>query len=103
MWRCEMVSKLLWLIIAAECAVAVVFGLRLWLRHNSSSPPQTQAQVQHPASAAVLAGEALVFVTRGGRWYHRGNCGDVRQSRIPVKLGQVRTYCRPCAKCRPPQ
>jgi hypothetical protein len=97
-----MLSKLIWLAIAVECAVVVVFGICLWLRRSPSNLPQAQALAPCPAPAAAHTGEALVFVMRAGRWYHRGNCGDVRQSRIPVKLGQVRMYWRLCGKCRPP-
>lgn len=94
-------KKLVWAALGVECAVAIAFGICLWLRHSRSSPPQAQVAAAYHASLAPDVSDTLVFVTRGGLWYHRATCPDVRQSRIPVKLSQVSQYCRPCAKCKP--
>jgi len=97
MWR-----KLMWAALGAECAVAVAFGGRLWLQHSRPVPAQAQSLVQSDVTHAGEAGDALVFVTRTGLWYHRATCREVRQSRIPIKLSQISQYRRPCAVCRPP-
>ena len=91
-------------IILAVVAIiyVVVAAAGIYLGHRDSRPqPTTQPCVSSIAGPADTTGDTLVFVTNNGMWYHRVGCRELQQSRIPVKLSQVRQYCRPCTKCRP--
>ena len=94
-----MKKKLFWPVVAIVYAAVMALGIYLGHRDSHAKPaPQAQPVVN---SAAADTGETLVFVTKTGMWYHRGTCRELQDSRIPVKLAQVRQYCRPCPKCRP--
>jgi hypothetical protein len=91
--------KIILTIVAIIYIAVAAVGIYLGHREN-----QTQTTTQPYVSS--IAGPAdtddtLVFVTKSGMWYHRGACRELLHSRIPVKLSQVRQYCRPCTKCRP--
>jgi hypothetical protein len=90
-------------IILAVVAIiyVIVAAVGIYLGHRDGQPqPTTQPCVSSIAGPADT-GDTLVFVTRDGLWYHRAGCRELQQSRIPVKLSQVRQYCRPCPRCRP--
>ncbi|MFC1603837.1 hypothetical protein ACFL5F_02310 [Planctomycetota bacterium] len=90
-------------IILAAVAITYVFvaALGIYLGHRKSRPqPTTQLCVSSIAEPANTD-DTLVFVARGGLWYHRGYCRELQKSGIPAKLSQVRQYCRPCTRCRP--
>ena len=94
-------KKLFWSVIAIAYAAAMALGIYLGHRDGQAQPaPQAQPV---KVSAAADTGDTLVFVTKSGLWYHRGTCRELQASRIPVKLSQVRSHCRPCPKCRPQQ
>lgn len=44
-----------------------------------------------------------VYVTRTGSKYHRGHCGYLRKSRMPMKLKDAKLMYGPCTRCRPPR
>jgi hypothetical protein len=94
-----MQKKLFWPVVAIVYAVVMALGIYLGHRDSQAKPAPQAYPVN--STAAADTDETLVFVTRTGTWYHRGTCRDLQTSRIPVKLGQVRPYCRPCPKCRP--
>lgn len=43
----------------------------------------------------------VVYITRTGQKYHRGNCRYLRKSRIPVYLDYARVGYEPCKVCKP--
>ena len=47
--------------------------------------------------------DPIVYATRTGECYHRGSCGYLRKSKIPMKLSQAKKRYRPCSKCSPPR
>ena len=55
------------------------------------------------ASSKTNRNDPIVYVTRTGKCYHRGSCGYLRKSKIPMKLSEARKRYRPCSRCRPPQ
>ena len=88
-----------------------LMGIENWelrIRHSTffilnspSASPQAQVPTRYHASLAPDMSNTLVFVTRGGLWYHRATCRDARQPRIPMRLSHAGQYYRPCAVCRP--
>ncbi|MHC4325967.1 MAG: hypothetical protein ACYSUX_16980 [Planctomycetota bacterium] len=91
--------KIILTIVAAIYVFVAALGI--YLGHRKSRP-----RLATQPCAASIAGKAdtddtLVFVARGGMWYHRGYCRELRKSGVPAKLSQVRQYCRPCTRCRP--
>ena len=94
--------KVILAVVAIIYVVAAAVGIYLGHR-DSRTQPTAQPCVSSIAGPAETADDALVFVTRGGLWYHRGGCRELQKSGIPAKLSQVRQYCRPCTKCRPQQ
>jgi hypothetical protein len=92
--------KIILTIAAVIYVIVAAIGLYLGRRDGR---PQTTTQpcVSSIAGAAEAAIESTVFVTNKGMWYHRAGCRELQNSRIPVKLSDVRQYCRPCTTCRP--
>ncbi len=90
------------IILTVVAAIYVfVAALGIYLGHRDSWPlPTTQPQVSSIAGPADND-DTLVFVARGGLWYHRNYCRELQRSGIPAKLSRVRQYCRPCIKCKP--
>ena len=79
----------------------LVAAVGIYLGHQKNSPqPIIQASIAGTADSTDNS-DTIVFVTRDGLWYHRAACRELRESRIPVKLGVAREYCRPFTKCRP--
>ncbi|MFW9874929.1 MAG: thermonuclease family protein [Candidatus Thorarchaeota archaeon] len=46
--------------------------------------------------------QIIVYITRTGRKYHRGNCRYLRRSKIPITLEEAKKRYGPCSVCRPP-
>jgi hypothetical protein len=46
--------------------------------------------------------DTVVYVTRTGEKYHLASCSYLRQSSIPIKLGDAVKRYDPCSRCRPP-
>jgi len=66
-------------------------------------PVLRYAQSAKDAAAATESRTGKVYVTLGGRTYHKGDCAYVRTSSIPVKLTDARRRYRPCPRCLPPK
>jgi hypothetical protein len=51
----------------------------------------------------AASADTVVYITRTGAKYHRGNCSYLRQSKIETTLGSAvsRGY-DPCSRCGPP-
>lgn len=66
------------------------------LEQGLESTQQKQKQEQ-PASQSVT-----VYITKSGSKYHRGSCGYLRKSKIPISKDDAidRGY-GPCSRCRP--
>lgn len=79
----------------------VVAAVGIYLGHRKSRTQPTAQPCVSSIAGTADTDDTLVFVTRSGMWYHRGVCRELQQSKIPVKLSQVRQYCRPCTKYRP--
>jgi len=98
----EMMRRKIILTIVAAIYVFMA-ALGIYLGHRKNRPqPIAQPQVASITGSKDME-DTQVFVERGGLWYHRGYCRELQKSGIPVKLSQVRDYCRPCPKCRPQQ
>lgn len=44
-----------------------------------------------------------VYVTRTGSKYHRGSCGYLRSSKIPISLAEAKARYGACSRCSPPR
>ena len=56
-----------------------------------------------PAFAAADSGSTTVYITKSGECYHTGTCGYLKNSCIPISLGDaVAAGYRPCSRCHPP-
>ena len=56
--------------------------------------------------AAPLAADpqTIVYITRTGSKYHRGSCGSLSKSKIPITLKEAKELgYGPCGRCHPPQ
>ena len=106
--REKMRNKLIWPAVAITCAFIVATGIYLGLR-DSQPQPTTQPYYRSPSSDNTSPApepdknDLIVYVTRTGECYHRGSCGYLRSSKIPMKLSEARRRYRPCSRCRPPQ
>jgi endonuclease G len=51
----------------------------------------------------AASADTIVYITKTGAKYHRGNCSYLRQSKIETTLGSAasRGY-DPCSRCKPP-
>jgi phosphatidylserine/phosphatidylglycerophosphate/cardiolipin synthase-like enzyme len=64
-----------------------------------SEPPAVEPRRQGPEPD-----DPIVYVTKGGRKYHRETCPYLRKSRIPMKLSEAkRAGYEPCSRCKPPE
>jgi energy-converting hydrogenase Eha subunit F len=79
----------------------VVAAVGMYLGHRKERPQLMTKPYVSSIAGSADTDDTLVFVERGGLWYHRGYCRELQKSGIPAKLSQVRGYCRPCTKCRP--
>ena len=84
-------------------------GIVKWQFTKSSNPVMiVSAAGSGNSSAAVAAtggsgSRSRVYVTNTGECYHRGDCGYVASSRIPISLQNAQSQgYRPCSACRPP-
>ena len=47
--------------------------------------------------------DTVVYITKSGKMYHRGNCPTLRQSKIETTLdAAVKQGLSPCSRCNPP-
>ena len=44
----------------------------------------------------------MVYVTKTGKKYHRGNCSSLSKSKIEIPLKEAREKYEPCKRCNPP-
>lgn len=44
----------------------------------------------------------VVYVTKTGKKYHRGNCSSLSKSKIEIPLKEAREEYEPCKRCNPP-
>ncbi len=101
-----------WMVVAIVCAVIVSTGVYCGLRQNRPSLPRAFNALQtSPAVIDQSTGqpgapdrkESTVYATRTGTKYHRGHCGYLRSSRIPMPLSEAKKRYGPCGRCRPPR
>ncbi len=101
-------NKIIWPAVAIICALIVATGVYLGLQ-DSQSQPTIQGSLENTSSNyansknTALTSSTTVYVTRTGECYHRGNCGYLRKSKIPMNLSQAKKRYRPCSKCSPPR
>lgn len=105
-------DKFTWPLVAITCAIIVAFGVYIGLKGNQPQPTfQTHTETSSanynisPSKIATKTNERdpIVYVTRTGECYHRGSCGYLRRSKIPMKLSEAQMGYRPCSRCNPPQ
>lgn len=53
--------------------------------------------------ASKDSGSIIIFITKSGNKYHRGDCIYLRESKIPKKLKNIVKKCSPCNRCNPLQ
>lgn len=68
----------------------------------TDSIDEQPARTDPPASTDQTA-SVIVYITRTGECYHRGNCSYLRQSKIPKDLEYAKKRYRACSRCRPPK
>jgi len=76
-------------IVAATILATVLFA--------TSAVGLANPQIRFPKNK-----EAIVYVTRTGKKYHRSSCRHLAKSSIPMKLSEARQYYDPCKVCGPP-
>jgi len=55
------------------------------------------------ASVFSASADTVVYITRTGAKYHRGNCSYLSKSKIEISLGDaVKRGFDPCSRCKPP-
>ena len=48
--------------------------------------------------------DPIVYITKSGKKYHRGDCGYLRKSKIPIKLSEAKKKgYGACKGCKPPE
>ena len=121
----EMKSNLTWPVVAIICSVILASGVYFGLRDsqlrsapqpswrseavaidehgNKSKVPSYEELVGTNPKQQKDAEDPIVYITRTGECYHRGNCGYLRRSKIPMKLSQAKNRYRPCSRCGPPR
>lgn len=66
--------------------------------------PVTQANIATPGSEQEEEPQdIIVYITRTGKKYHRGNCRYLSKSKIPTKLSQAKRRYGACSVCNPPR
>jgi micrococcal nuclease len=67
-------------------------------------PVKTPQAIQAPPSQSQPQpqDDAIVYVTKTGKAYHRAGCRFLAKSRIPMPLGEARKRYKPCSVCKPP-
>lgn len=94
--------------------IALVFGIAVGFIFTAGckeKPPDTtynESFDEQPARTDPPAGKdqatsVVVYITRTGECYHRGNCSYLRQSKIPKDLEYAKKHYRACSRCRPPK
>jgi len=67
----------------------------------NSAIPSTPNKISKPNK---IKNETIVYVTKTGRKYHRGSCGYLRRSKIPISLNDAKSRgYTPCSRCNPPK
>jgi micrococcal nuclease len=63
------------------------------------------AAVVDPPNATTqpVSGSAMVYVTRTGKKYHKGDCSYLSKSKIQMKLSEAKGKYGACGKCKPRQ
>ena len=74
---------------------------------TSAKPPVVAPPVVRPKPKPTIEPQpkpdVTVYVTRTGKKYHRGSCGYLRKSRIPMKLKDAKAAgYGACSRCGPP-
>jgi hypothetical protein len=103
-------------LIALFLLAAVIAGLQ-W---NTNSTSKGAVTIEAPSERAVTTDTAspdrdvtsptpnqgddiLVYITKTGNKYHKKVCTYLRQSKIPISLGDAKVNgYTPCSKCKPP-
>ncbi len=75
------------------CTWALSFLVALLLAANSATFAAPQKQTSRK--------EAVVYITKTGKKYHRDGCRYLSRSRIPVKRVEAQKRYDPCSVCRP--
>lgn len=70
---------------------------------RTESPSSVQPAPTNRVSTRTDTNNITVYVTRTGECYHRGSCGYLRRSKIPMNLSDAKRQYRACSRCRPPQ
>ena len=105
----ELAKSKRWNRLLLAVASVAVLGLALawtlnWATHRVKdlTDQETAVKLKQPAQDDEV--DITVYITRTGAKYHRGSCGYLRQSSIPIALknAKARGYT-PCSRCRPPR
>jgi hypothetical protein len=69
------------------------------LKKDIPGPDKQQKNV-----LTVQADDPIFYKTLTGNCYHRGDCGFLKGSRIPVRLNEAKALMlKPCRRCKPPE
>lgn len=78
-------------------------------KQETKSEPKQEAkpepkQEAKPAPKPETDNVEEVYITNTGKKYHRGNCGSLSKSKIPISLEKAKNQgYEPCKRCHPPQ
>ena len=100
--------KIVGLATAIVCVAVIAAGAHFGLKAGHASvvrshPMSAPSQMARVSQAAPDETATTVYVTRTGACYHRGTCGYLRRSKIPMTLSEAKRQYRPCSKCNPPR
>ncbi len=74
-------------------------GQGLW-SDNIEARPEKLAQGE--GNKSPPASDQIVYITKTGSKYHRGNCRYLSKSKIPISLKDAVLSYSPCSVCNPP-
>lgn len=89
-------NKTIRIIIAIS--ILTILGLIIFL-YNAN----TNNSLSYTISESLAkVSDKTVYITETGTKYHRYNCQFLNDSKIEVKMSQLKKKYTPCSKCNPP-
>ncbi len=80
-------------------------AIGMWASPRSKakrSGSEASEEYEHPKVKQSTAKDETVYITKTGSKYHRGSCGYLRKSKIPItKKDAISQGYGPCSRCRP--
>ena len=93
----------LWLTILIIIGISVIgFGISSGCKEKATDTSYNDS-IDDQVAGTDQTTSVMVYITRTGECYHRGNCSYLRKSKIPKDLKYAKKHYRACSRCRPPK